>query len=181
MAAKVGGLWSEETATFFAALAQERAESCPFVLQGRVKAAWIRRWSAMLACSAARAFTVSLLNHRPVPGAVVVRLSGSVTHISSWSFFVRKKVLGSGFSVSVFGSGFLGFRGSRVLAPLAGAECNYRKKGNRLRVGCDGFHPKTPWTRQKKHEDKLWSYWKKGGKWPQQACTTLFFVRDRSR
>ena len=39
----------------------------PFILQGRVHAALIRRWSAMLACSAARAFAVSLLDRRPVP------------------------------------------------------------------------------------------------------------------
>ena len=40
---------------------------CPFVPQGRVEAAWIRRWSAILACSAARAFSWSLLDQRPVP------------------------------------------------------------------------------------------------------------------
>ena len=67
LAAEVGGRWSEETATFLAALAKARAESSPFILPGRVKAAWIRRWNAMLACSAARAFAVSLLDRRPVP------------------------------------------------------------------------------------------------------------------
>ena len=61
------GRWSKET-TFLAALAKARAESSPFILQGRVQAALIRRWSAMLACSAARAFAVSLLDRRPVPG-----------------------------------------------------------------------------------------------------------------
>ena len=40
----------------------------PLILQGRAKAAWLRRWSAMLACSAARAFAVSLLDRRNVPG-----------------------------------------------------------------------------------------------------------------
>ena len=68
LAAEVGGRWSKETATFLAALAKARAESSPFILQGRVQAALIRRWSAMLACSAARAFAVSLLDRRPVPG-----------------------------------------------------------------------------------------------------------------
>ena len=55
LAAEVGGRWSKETATFLAALAKARAESSPFILQGKVKASLIRRWSAMLACSAARA------------------------------------------------------------------------------------------------------------------------------
>ena len=54
--------------TFLAALAKARAESSPFILQGRVQAAFIRRWSAMLTCSAAQALAVSLLDRRPVPG-----------------------------------------------------------------------------------------------------------------
>ena len=49
-----------------AALAKARAESSPFILQGRVQAALIRRWSAMHACSAARAFAVSLLDRPSV-------------------------------------------------------------------------------------------------------------------
>ena len=68
LAAEVGGRWSKETATFLIALAKARAESSPFILQGRVKGALIHRWSAMLVCSAARAFAVSLLDRRPVPG-----------------------------------------------------------------------------------------------------------------
>ena len=31
------------------------------------KAGWLRRWSATLACSAARSFAVSVLDRRPVP------------------------------------------------------------------------------------------------------------------
>ena len=38
------------------------------LLQGRVEAAYIHRWSAVLACSAARAFSLSLLDRRPVHG-----------------------------------------------------------------------------------------------------------------
>ena len=38
------------------------------MLQGRVQAAHIRRWSAVLACSAARAFSLSLLDRHPVHG-----------------------------------------------------------------------------------------------------------------
>ena len=67
LAAEVGGRWSTETAQFLSALAKARALSVPQVLQGRVQAAWIRRWSAILACSAARAFSLSLLDQRLVP------------------------------------------------------------------------------------------------------------------
>ena len=38
----------------------------PLVLQGRVQAAYVRRWSAVLPWSAARAFSLSLLDRRPV-------------------------------------------------------------------------------------------------------------------
>ena len=54
------GRWSEDTATFLFAVAGAKAQACPFVLQNRVKGAYICRWSAVLACSAARAFTASL-------------------------------------------------------------------------------------------------------------------------
>ena len=60
LAAEVGGR-SEETAKFLAALANAKAQASPFILQNRVKSAYLRRWSAVLACSAARAFTASLL------------------------------------------------------------------------------------------------------------------------
>ena len=43
--------WGDETAKILSALAKARALSVPQVLQGRVEAAWIRRWSAILACS----------------------------------------------------------------------------------------------------------------------------------
>ena len=66
LAAEVGGRWSGETAKFFAAL-DAKAQSCPFILQNRVKAAYVRRWSAVLACSAARAFTTSLLDRWDAP------------------------------------------------------------------------------------------------------------------
>ena len=68
LAAEVGGRWNEETATFLSALAKAKALESPLVLQGRVQAAYIRRWSAVLACSAARAFSLSLLDRRPVHG-----------------------------------------------------------------------------------------------------------------
>ena len=65
--AEVGGRWSSETSQFLAALAGARARDVPEILQERAKAASNRRWSAILACSAARAFTLSLLDRCPVP------------------------------------------------------------------------------------------------------------------
>ena len=50
LAAEVGGRWNVETAQFLAL------------------AHWSRRWSAILACTAARAFTVSLLDSLPAVG-----------------------------------------------------------------------------------------------------------------
>ena len=68
LAAEVEGRWSGETAQFLQGLAKARAQSVPWILQERVEAAWIRRWSCILACSAARAFATSLLERRPTPG-----------------------------------------------------------------------------------------------------------------
>ena len=65
LAAEVGGRWNAETAQFLTVLAGARAQEVPLVLQGRAEAAWVRRWSSILACTAARAFTVSLLDSRP--------------------------------------------------------------------------------------------------------------------
>ena len=66
LAAEVGGRWNEETATFLSALAKAKALESSLVLQGRVQAAYIRRWSAVLACFAARAFAV-LVGPSPSP------------------------------------------------------------------------------------------------------------------
>ena len=41
-------------------LAKGKAETAQFLIQNRVKAAWLRRWSCVLACSA-----VYLLEQRP--------------------------------------------------------------------------------------------------------------------
>ena len=49
VAAEVGGRWSQETADFLNAKAKAKAEEYPQILQGRVRAACVRRWSAMLA------------------------------------------------------------------------------------------------------------------------------------
>ena len=68
LAAELGGRWNAETAQFLTAVARARAQEVPLVLQGRAEAAWVRRWSSILACTAARAFTVSLLDSRPAVG-----------------------------------------------------------------------------------------------------------------
>ena len=67
LAAEVGGRWSNETSQFLRGLAKARAETVPLILQGRAKAAWLRRWSALLACSMVRAFSGSLVERRLVP------------------------------------------------------------------------------------------------------------------
>ena len=68
LAAESGGRWSDETAHFLRSSVKAKAESVPLLLQNRVKAAWLRRWSSILACSAGRAFALSLLDRRPNPG-----------------------------------------------------------------------------------------------------------------
>ena len=45
--------------------AKGRAETV--ILQERAKAAWLRRWSSLLACSMVRAFSESLAERQPVP------------------------------------------------------------------------------------------------------------------
>ena len=64
LAAEVGARWNTEMAQFLTALAKARAQEVPLLLQGRAEAAWVRRWSAILACTAARALSVSLLDCR---------------------------------------------------------------------------------------------------------------------
>ena len=68
LAAEVGGRWSQETADFFNAMAKAKAEEHPRILQGRVRDACVRRWSALLACCLPRSLAVSLLERRAVPG-----------------------------------------------------------------------------------------------------------------
>ena len=67
LAAKVRR-WSTETTQFIFALADARVQSEPAILRARTAAAWNRRWSALLACSAACAFAVSLVDRRSTPG-----------------------------------------------------------------------------------------------------------------
>ena len=54
--------------TVLARSRQSSRPDTPLILQNRVKAAWLRRWSNVLAWSAARDFALSLLNKHPNPG-----------------------------------------------------------------------------------------------------------------
>ena len=69
LAAEVGGRWSDEARAFVSQLAKAKARAVPRVLAGRARQAWQHRWSSMLACAAARAFALSLLDKRPAFGS----------------------------------------------------------------------------------------------------------------
>ena len=46
-------------------------------------------------------------------------------------------------------------------------------------VGCDGFHPKVPLDLTRETRGEVVEFLEKvkqSGKWPQQACTTMFFL-----
>ena len=46
------------------------------------------------------------------------------------------------------------------------------------------FIPQFRWISQKKQEEKWWNSWEKveqRGRWPQQACTTMFFLIPEER
>ena len=69
LAGEVGRRFSGETSAFLRSLAAAKVRDVPELLQGRARAAWLRRWGAMLACAAARAFALSLL-HRDCSAVV---------------------------------------------------------------------------------------------------------------
>ena len=69
LAATVGGRWSQETAQFLRGFALFKSEGTPELLRERVKLAWLRRWQNLLACGAAKAFALSLLERRLTVGA----------------------------------------------------------------------------------------------------------------
>ena len=78
LGAEVGRRWSSETSQFLAAPAAARV-LMPEILQGRAKAAYLRRWSAIVARSAAWAFTISLLDRCRDAPSVEVRPPGAFT------------------------------------------------------------------------------------------------------
>ena len=63
---KWGGRWSRETQAFIAQLARAKACSETQLMGRRVEHAWRLRWSALMACAAARAVASSMLE---LPGA----------------------------------------------------------------------------------------------------------------
>ena len=65
LAGEIGGRFSSETAQFLRCLASDKVRSTPLILKGRIHAALIRRWSAMLGCSAARSYALSFLDKVP--------------------------------------------------------------------------------------------------------------------
>ena len=78
LAAEVGGRWSDETLLFLKLVANAKSRSAPVPLRGKARAARFRRWSAILSCSAPKAFALSLLDRRPMIGS-----DGEVPHLHS--------------------------------------------------------------------------------------------------
>ena len=66
IAVEVGGRWSEEARSFLSQLAKARARGENKLLRKRAEQAWRLRWGSLLACTAARAVAMSLLE---LPGA----------------------------------------------------------------------------------------------------------------
>ena len=66
VACEVGGRWSDEALSFLNSLANTKVRDEPEDFRKVVKAAaaWLRRWKVLLACTAARAFVLSLLERR---------------------------------------------------------------------------------------------------------------------
>ena len=58
---EVGGRWSGEAQEFLRSLAKAKARSEPAHLRTTARQAWRHRWAVLLACSAAKAVAVSLL------------------------------------------------------------------------------------------------------------------------
>ena len=64
LAAEVGGRWSQETAHFLLQLAKAKVHHEPKVMRVSAQCSWLRRRRCLLACTAAQAFTLSLLDCR---------------------------------------------------------------------------------------------------------------------
>ena len=62
VAVEVGERWSSETRSFLSQLARARARQEVPLLRRRAEQAWRMRWGAMLACTAAKAVALSLLD-----------------------------------------------------------------------------------------------------------------------
>ena len=64
-AVEVGGRWSTEAYYFLVHLAKAKAREAPAVLKMALTAAWVRRWTGMLAHASMSAFADSLVQERP--------------------------------------------------------------------------------------------------------------------
>ena len=63
----VGGRWSDEALSFLNSLANANVRDEPENFKKVVKAAWLRKWKALLACTGARALALALLERRCTP------------------------------------------------------------------------------------------------------------------
>ena len=61
---EVGRRWSEESRQFLASLAAAKARSEPELMKKSTMFCWLRRWCTLMACTAARAFSLCLLERR---------------------------------------------------------------------------------------------------------------------
>ena len=89
LACEVGGRLSEECQDFLRQLAKAKVRGLPIVTRSRARQAWLWRWSCLLACSAARAFALSLLERRvafwsdgPTPSSAEVEVDARYVSLS---------------------------------------------------------------------------------------------------
>ena len=66
---EVGGRWSSECQSFLGQLAKAKVRHEPPAIRTSARHAWLRRWSSILACSAARSVALSLLEQQGGLGA----------------------------------------------------------------------------------------------------------------
>ena len=75
IAGEVGGRCSPKTKDLFWCLSSAKAAHVTRCSYGNARAAWFRRWCCLLACSATKAFAISLMGVKGAPGAGDVVLS----------------------------------------------------------------------------------------------------------
>ena len=61
-AIEVGGRWSDDAARFLRLLAKAKGRQVPQAVRAAAVRAYLSRWSAIVACTAQRAFAASLLS-----------------------------------------------------------------------------------------------------------------------
>ena len=68
MATEVGGRWSQEAVQFLRQLAFAKVRNEAQALRHSARLSSLRRWGTIMVCSAARAFSLSLLEQRSCVG-----------------------------------------------------------------------------------------------------------------